>query len=165
MVTLLISIFFKWPKNLDFPKTNTSYITCKPLALSWVFCKLIEHVSYNRLNWFVEEIKFIPDNLFTFWRVQGAIECLSFFCWQQYYQSFCNEEYLSATFIDIKRSFDSIHIPTLISRLIYLCLLHSVWYFILSLYSNNFLTLPSSSGFTTKLLFHSLQFVCVLILL
>lgn len=71
----------------------------------------------NRLDWWIEHNSILPDGLYGFRRGLGTAECLSSLV-GEIYSCFNKRQYLTAAFIDVKGAFDSVHIPTLISRLL-----------------------------------------------
>lgn len=65
--------------TLHIPKPNTVLTAYKPIAVSSIFCKLVEYVLKNRLDWFLlflEKNHLLPNNIFGFQRNIGAMECL-----------------------------------------------------------------------------------------
>lgn len=71
----------------------------------------------------------------------GTMECLSSLVGPAY-ESFCNKEFVSTVFVDIKGAFDSVHIPTLVS----LHVPNSVCNFIHSLFPGRSLKFSFPSG-------------------
>jgi len=98
------------------PKHSTKPPAYRPIALSSAFCKLTEFILKNRLDWYLEHNSLIPSNLFGFRRGLGTMDCLSSLIGSKY-QAFYDQSFLSAAFIDVQGAYDSVHIPTLISRL------------------------------------------------
>ena len=98
------------------PKLANKHPAYRPIALSSACCKLTEYMLKNRLDWYLEAHRLIPDNMFGFRRGLGTMECLSKLV-GPIYDTFCNREFLTAAFVDVKGAYDSIHIPTLILRL------------------------------------------------
>lgn len=64
----------------------------------------------------------LPTNLFEFRKGMGTMECLSTFI-GNIYHSFNHHEFFAATLVDIRGTFDSVNIPTLITHLLSLQLL------------------------------------------
>lgn len=115
----IIQESWKWFHVILIPKPNLSPIAYKLIVLSSVFCKFIESMIKNRLGWFLEKNRLLPNNIHGFRRSIGTIECLSLLI-GPIYQTFCNKEFFSVAFhikvsYHIKEAFDSVYIPTLIS--------------------------------------------------
>lgn len=66
------------------------------------------------------------------------------------YYSFCKKEFLTATFVDVKGSLDSVHISTLISVLVSLNIPYALCNFISLLFSQGLLMYSTPSGVISK---------------
>lgn len=130
---------------IPIPKPAAKHPAYRPIALSSACCKLIEYMLKNRLDWYLEAHRLIPDNLFGFRRGLGTMECLSNLV-GPIYDTFCNREFLTAAFVDVKGAYDSIHIPTLILRLQDLNVPDVFYNYIYNLFHVRFLHFKSPSG-------------------
>lgn len=90
-------------KVIPIPKAHSSN-SFRPIALSSAFCKLVEHVFKNRLDWWLEANSILPDNLYIFRHDRGTTDCLPNSI-GNIYQSFNNKEYLVATIYWYARCF------------------------------------------------------------
>jgi hypothetical protein len=100
-------------KVIPIPKANATN-AFRPIAFSSALCKIMEFFFKNRLDWWLEHNSILSENLFTFRKGRGTLECLANFS-SKIYQAF--KHFLPAAFIDTRGAFDSIHIPTLLSHL------------------------------------------------
>lgn len=81
------------------------------------------------------------------------MECLSSLI-GPVHKSFCDKEFVSAAFIDIKGALDSVHIPTLVSQFFSLHIPNSICNFISTLFSQRSLKFTSPSGTTSYRMTH-----------
>ncbi|KAL4153575.1 hypothetical protein QTP88_001408 [Uroleucon formosanum] len=79
------------------------------------------------------------------WKGMGTMECLSTFI-GNIYHSFNSKEFFVATFVDIRGAFDSVNIPTLVSKLFSLHLPPTFCNIIFSLFSHRHLSFSSRFG-------------------
>ncbi|KAL4154600.1 hypothetical protein QTP88_000457 [Uroleucon formosanum] len=79
------------------------------------------------------------------WKGMGTMECLSTFI-GNIYHSFNSKEFFVATFVDIRGAFDSVNIPTLVSKLLSLHLPPTFCNIIFSLFSHRHLSFSSRFG-------------------
>jgi hypothetical protein len=75
----------------------------------------------------------------------GTMECLSTFI-SNTYHSFNDKEFLVATFVNIRGAYDSVNIPTLVSKLFSQNIPLSFFNIIFSLFSHRFLSFTSLFG-------------------
>jgi len=62
---------------IPIPKHGSSNGAYRSIAISFIFCKLIEHVLKNCLDYYLESNLLIPNNLYDFHRGMGTMECLA----------------------------------------------------------------------------------------
>lgn len=86
---------------IPIPKMGTSKASFRPIAISSVFCKVLEHMLKNRLEFFLESNNLIPKNMFGFRKGLGTMECLTSLVGENY-NSFCSKEFCTAAFVDIR---------------------------------------------------------------
>jgi len=131
-------------KNIPIPKPN-SITAFRPVALFSALCKSFKHILKTRLIWWLEYYSILPPNLFAFRKGMGTMKCLSTFI-GNIYHSFNAKEYFVATFVDIRDAFDSVNIPTLVSKLSSIGLPPTFCNIILSLFSIRSLYFTSPFG-------------------
>ncbi|KAL4091657.1 hypothetical protein QTP88_026314 [Uroleucon formosanum] len=124
-------------KVIPIPKPNSNK-AFRPIALSSVLCKSFEFILKTRLDWWLEHNSILPPNLFAFRKGMGTMECLSTFI-GNIYHFFNSKEFFVATFVDIRGAFDSVNIPTLVSKLFSLHLPPTFCNIIFSLFSHRHL--------------------------
>lgn len=83
--------------------------------------------------------------MYGFLRGLGTMNCLAAFI-GPIYRFFCCKEFLSAAFIEVKRAYDSVHIPTLLYRLVEISLPSKLYSLIQTLFSHRLLHFISPSG-------------------
>ena len=147
LLTNTVPQSWKSYKVIPIPKSNSGNKTFRPIALSSAICKSFEHILKTRLDWWVEHNSILPSNLFAFRKGMGTMECLSTFI-GNIYHSFNDKKFLVATFVDIRGAYDSVNIPTLVSKLLSLNIPFTFCNLILSLFS--YRSLSFSSPFGTK---------------
>ncbi|KAL4119211.1 hypothetical protein QTP88_012055 [Uroleucon formosanum] len=131
-------------KVIPIPKPNSNK-AFRPIALSSALCKSFEFILKTRLDWWLEHNSILPPNLFAFRKGMGTMECLSTFI-GNIYHSFNSKEFFVATFVDICGAFDSVNIPTLVSKLFSLHLPPTFCNIIFSLFSHRHLSFSSRFG-------------------
>ncbi|KAL4112254.1 hypothetical protein QTP88_016075 [Uroleucon formosanum] len=131
-------------KVIPIPKPNSNK-AFRPIALSSALCKSFEFILKTRLDWWLEHNSILPPNLFAFRKGMGTMECLSTFI-GNIYHSFNSKEFFVATFVDIRGAFDSVNIPTLVSKLFSLHLPPTFCNIIFSLFSHRHLSFSSRFG-------------------
>jgi potassium voltage-gated channel Eag-related subfamily H protein 8 len=142
----LIPLSWTEYKVIPIPKAHSNN-SFRPIALSSSLCKVVEHIFKNRLDWWLESNSILPNNLYAFRRGRGTTGCLAKFI-DDIYQSFNNKEYLIATFIDVRGTFETVNIPLLISHLNALNLPLFFTNYIFRLFSHRTLNILSSFGAT-----------------
>ncbi|KAL4150005.1 hypothetical protein QTP88_003854 [Uroleucon formosanum] len=131
-------------KVIPIPKPNSNK-AFRPIALSSALCKSFEFILKTRLDWWLEHNSILPPNLFAFRKGMGTMECLSTFI-GNIYHSFNSKEFFVTTFVDIRGAFDSVNIPTLVSKLFSLHLPPTFCNIIFSLFSHRDLSFSSHFG-------------------
>lgn len=112
---------------------------------------------------YLEKNLWIQDNLFGFYRDLTYVR-LSFSFYRQHISILLWKIFLSAVFISIKGAFDSVHIPTLLSRLTTQYIPYCFCNYISTLsFSRRYLTFSSPSGsiYTRKTFRGFLQSSCM----
>lgn len=96
------------------PSLSSSY---RPIALSSVLAKIMEHLINNRLTWFVESRGLISKRQFGFRRGKGTIDSLSILT-TEVRLAFSRNEHLIGVFLDVNSAYDRVQLPILRSKLL-----------------------------------------------
>ncbi|KAL0859177.1 hypothetical protein ABMA27_011001 [Loxostege sticticalis] len=104
------------PKPGKDPLDHNSY---RPIALSSVLLKVMEHMIRNRLEWFVESQGILSKTQFGFRKGLSTLDSLSILT-TDIRLAFKNKEYLVGVFLDIASAYDNVLLPVLRQKLLYL---------------------------------------------
>jgi hypothetical protein len=91
------------------PNDSSSY---RPIALSSVLAKILEHLIKNRLEWILENRKILARSQFGFRRGTGTIDSLSILT-TDIRIAFSNNENVVAVFLDIAAAYDNVDLALL----------------------------------------------------
>lgn len=95
------------------PADPTSY---RPIALSSVLLKTMEHLIKNRLEWFVESNNLLPSHQFGFRKGRSTIDSLGIFT-SDIRIAFSSGKSVVAAFLDVKAAYDNVQLPILLDKL------------------------------------------------
>lgn len=91
------------------PNDHTSY---RPIALSSILIKLLEHLVKNRLEWFIENRKLLPTTQFGFRKGLGTADSVATLT-SEIRLALSRNESVVAVFLDISAAYDSVLLPLL----------------------------------------------------
>lgn len=116
------SIPSQWKSQLVIPilkpdKDPASFESYRPIALSSVLCKLLEHLIKNRLEWFVENRELLSANQFGFRKSRSTLDNLSILT-TDIRLAFSRNESLVAVFLDINSAYDSVNLSLLKNKML-----------------------------------------------
>lgn len=112
------------------PLSPSSY---RPIALSSVLCKILEHLIKNRLEWLVESNEALPRSQFGFRKGKGTLDSLSILT-TDIRIAFSNEEHLLGVFLDISSAYDNVYLPLLRNKMLQLSIPERIINFICNLF-------------------------------
>ncbi|KAJ0171825.1 hypothetical protein K1T71_012588 [Dendrolimus kikuchii] len=95
------------------PLDHNSY---RPIALSSVLCKIMEHLLKNRLEWMVENRGLIARSQYGFRKGMGTIDSLSLLT-SDIRLAFSKNEHVVGAFLDITAAYDNVDLPLLRQKL------------------------------------------------
>ncbi|KAL0892118.1 hypothetical protein ABMA27_015319 [Loxostege sticticalis] len=104
------------PKPGKDPLDHNSY---RPIALSSVLLKVMEHMIRNRLEWFVESQGILSKTQFGFRKGLSTLDSLSILT-TDIRLAFKKKEYLVGVFLDIASAYDNVLLPVLRQKLLHL---------------------------------------------
>ena len=104
--TQIIIPILKPGKN---PTDPSSY---RPIALSSVLAKILEHLVKNRLEWILENRGLLSKTQFGFRRGMGTMDSLSIFT-SEIRLAFSNNKHIIGVFLDISSAYDNVQLPIL----------------------------------------------------
>lgn len=96
------------------PPDNPDYY--RPIALSSVLAKLLEHLIKNRLEWIVENKGLLADSQYGFRKGYSTMDSISILI-SDIRIAFSRKESVVAVFLDISSAYDSVHLSILRYRL------------------------------------------------
>ncbi|CAK1597373.1 unnamed protein product [Parnassius mnemosyne] len=112
------------------PKEASSY---RPIALSSTFCKILEHLIKNRLEWFLEHNNILAKSQFGFRKGKSTLDSLSILT-TDIRLAFSKNEYLVGCFLDISSAYDSVLLPVLRQKMLHLNIPAKTVHFIYNLF-------------------------------
>ncbi|KAI8421923.1 hypothetical protein MSG28_009843 [Choristoneura fumiferana] len=89
----------------------------RPIALSCVPAKIMEHLIKNRLEWFVESSNKLSNTQFGFRKGMGTMDSLSVFT-SDVRIAFSRGEHLVGVFLDVKAAYDNVDLPILRQKML-----------------------------------------------
>lgn len=95
------------------PSDASSY---RPIVLSSVMLKILEHLVKNRLEWFVEHNSLLSQSQYGFRKGKGTIDNISLFT-TDIQTAFSNSESVIAAFLDISSAYDNVVLSILKNKL------------------------------------------------
>lgn len=98
------------------PLDSSSY---RPIALSSVLAKIMEHLIKNRLEWILENRGLLSKSQFGFRRGMGTIDSLSIFT-SDVRLAFSKNNHVIGVFLDIASAYDNVQLPVLREKMIQL---------------------------------------------
>lgn len=128
---MLINIFFEngivpeqWKTQVVIPilkpgKSPSDPNSYRPIALSPVLSKVVEHMIKNRLEWIVENKKILAKSQFGFRKGMSTIDSLSILT-TDIRIALLKKEYLVGVFLDIASAYDNVLLPVLKNKLLLL---------------------------------------------
>lgn len=106
----------------------------RPIALSSVLCKIMEHLLKIRLDWFVESNGILPDCQHGFRKGRSCSDSHSIL-YTDIRIAFSRQEHVVSAFLDIKAAYDSVIISVLRSKLLRLNIPDRLVHFICNMLS------------------------------
>ncbi|CAH2090162.1 unnamed protein product [Euphydryas editha] len=100
------------------PKDPSSY---RPIALSSVLAKIMEHLIKNRLEWILESRNILSKSQFGFGKGMGTMDSLSVFS-SEIRLAFSRGHHLVGVFLDVTSAYDSVLLPLLRQKMLQLSL-------------------------------------------
>lgn len=91
------------------PENPDSY---RPIAMSSVLTKIVEHLIKNRLEWLIESRNILPQSQYGFRKGRGTLDSLSIFV-TDIRLSFSRNESVVAAFLDICSAYDNVILSVL----------------------------------------------------
>ncbi|XP_059051095.1 uncharacterized protein LOC131845944 [Achroia grisella] len=88
----------------------------RPIALSSVLAKIMEHLLKNRLEWILENKNLLPNSQFGFRRGRGTIDSLSILT-NEVRLAFSKNQHLIGVFLDVSSAYDNVQLPILRQKL------------------------------------------------
>ncbi|CAK9801061.1 Probable RNA-directed DNA polymerase from transposon X-element [Anthophora plagiata] len=89
----------------------------KPISLTSCFCKLLETLVKNRLQWWVETNGFLPSNQHGFRKGRSCIDNLTGLA-LKVNEAFLEKKVVIAAFLDVQGAFDNVNIDIVAARYI-----------------------------------------------
>ncbi|KAI8431675.1 hypothetical protein MSG28_016154 [Choristoneura fumiferana] len=89
----------------------------RPIALSCVPAKIMEHLIKNRLEWFVETFNKLSSTQFGFRKGMGTMDSLSVFT-SDVRIAFSRGEHVVGVFLDVKAAYDNVDLPLLRQKML-----------------------------------------------
>lgn len=91
----------------------------RPIALSSVLIKILEHLVKNRLEWFIESNKLLPDSQFGFRKNKSTADCVGLLI-TDILLAYTQSKSVASCFIDINSAYDNVNISLLLDKLVLL---------------------------------------------
>lgn len=88
----------------------------RPISLASCTCKILEKLLCNRLNWWVEHHKFIPNSQFGFRRSRACTDNIAIL-YSNIIKAFKLHKPVSALFLDIQAAYDNVLPDILVTSL------------------------------------------------
>lgn len=120
----LINFFFDfgsspttWSKQIIIPilkpgKNPSDPKSRRPIALSSVLCKIMEHLLKTRLEWFLEHNNILAKSQFGFRKGMSTMDSLSIIV-TDIHLAFKKKQYLVAAFLDVTSAYDNVQLSVL----------------------------------------------------
>jgi ribonuclease HI len=99
------------------PKNNPN--SFRPIALSSVLIKILEHLVKNRLEWFIETNKLLPNSQFGFRKNKSTSDCVGLLV-SDILLAYSQNKFVASCFIDINSAYDNVNISLLLDKLVHL---------------------------------------------
>lgn len=137
-IFLSSSIPASWKTQLIIPilkpgKDPAQSCSYRPIALSSVLAKIMEHLIKNRLEWIVENRSILPNSQFGFRRGYGTLDSLSLLT-SDIRVAFSQNRHVIAVFLDISSAYDNVDLHLLRQKLINLNMPPRIVNFIFNLF-------------------------------
>ncbi|KAI8434676.1 hypothetical protein MSG28_003208 [Choristoneura fumiferana] len=131
------------------PNDPSSY---RPVALSSVLAKIMEHLIKNRLEWILENRNILAKSQFGFRRGLGTMDSLSILT-TDIRMAFSKNQYLVGVFLDISSAYDNVNLSILRQKMLQLSIPMRLTNIICNLYMARYICvrvvlawIPSHSG-------------------
>lgn len=110
-----------WKSQLIIPilkpnKDSADPCSYRPIALSSVLLKTMEHLIKNRLEWFVESNNLLSSPQFGFRKGRSTMDSLSMLT-TDIRIAFSSGKSVVAAFLDVKAAYDNVQLPILLEKL------------------------------------------------
>lgn len=117
----------------------------RPIALSSVLAKIMEHLIKHRLEWFVENKSILAKSQFGFRKGMSTMDSLSLLT-IDIYTAFMEKKSLVGVFLDIASAYDNVMLPVLRNKLIQLNIPEKLSRFTCNLLMERSVIIKSSNG-------------------
>lgn len=121
------------------PSDPNSY---RPIALSSVLAKVLEHMIKHRLEWFVESKNLLAKSQFGFRKGMSTMDSLSILT-TDIRISLLKKEYLVGVFLDIASAYDNVLLPVLRNKLAFIGIPEKLVRFIFNLLTERSVTIKT----------------------
>lgn len=119
----------------------------RPIAMSTVLVKVMEHMIKHRLEWFVESESILAKSQFGFRKGMSTYDSLGILT-SDIRMCFFNKEYLVGVFLDIAAAYDNVQLPVLNKKLIRLRIPEKMVRFICNLLSERTILIKHLNSFS-----------------
>ena len=121
-------------------KSSSDPNSYRPIALSSVLLKILEHLVKNRLEWYVESSRLLPGTQFGFRKGLGTSDSVGILT-SEIRLALSRNESVVAVFLDISAAYDSVLLPLLRQKLHKLRIPDRICKIISTIFSNRVLQL------------------------
>lgn len=136
-------------------KPSSKVTSYRPIALSTVLAKIVEHLIKNRLEWFLESKNLLATSQFGFRKGKSTIDSLSVFT-TDIRLAFSSNNSVIAAFLDISSAYDNVLVSVLEQKLNLLQIPKMLSNFIINMLSERSLNLDIQGCTFTRLVWKGL---------
>ncbi|CAH2097448.1 unnamed protein product [Euphydryas editha] len=128
------------------PRNPTSY---RPIALSSVMAKIMEHLIKNRLEWIIESRGLLSKFQFGFRKGMGSLDSLSILT-TDVWRAFSSGKHVIGAFLDISSAYDNVELHILRQKMFNLNLPTRIINIVFNLYSARYITVRVQGSLLPK---------------